>query len=93
MITIAPIITWQITDIEKVILKNEGAEEVLAEVTQIEVSRAVQSSTWEQIASYEFTKKLGTTIKRRVGSLGVGVIDFGLSDLTKGCKAIRLFHN
>jgi regulator of protease activity HflC (stomatin/prohibitin superfamily) len=92
-VLICLVVTWEITDIQMILLKTEGGESVVEEVIKGVIGKAVREYDWERIRSNRFVTLLRQRIQRKAGQLGVNVIDCEISELTNKSRVFRLLND
>ena len=87
------VVTWEITDIETIMLRTEGAEAVLEEVVKGVIGKAVREYDWHSICGQRFVTLLRQRIQRKAHLLGVNIIDCEVSELSKRARVLRLLND
>ena len=91
-IVLSGIVTWQIDDIEKVLLQVEDADGVLTDTACGVIARAVAQSTWQQITDPTFPDRLTRRVQTLAAKYGIGVLRVQISDLSRS-RSLRLWQS
>ena len=89
-INIECVLLWKITDIRKVLLEVEDADDVLVDISTGCIAEMVTSNNWDYIRSPEFVKELKKLIQTRA-KYGIKIMNVYISDCSK-TRAIRMWH-
>ena len=90
-INIQGVLLWKISDIRKVLLEVEDADDALMDAASGYITDMVESHTWEEIRSMEFAKHLKSSIQEQARVWGIRVMRVYISDCSK-TRAIRMWH-
>ena len=90
-INIKGVLFWKITDIRKVLLDVEDADDALTDASTGYISEMVADHTWDEIRSSQFVKQLKSKIQEQAREWGIRVMKVYISDCSK-TRAIRMWH-
>jgi regulator of protease activity HflC (stomatin/prohibitin superfamily) len=90
-ISIAALITWEISDVAKLLLEAAEHQEAMLDTSLGLVASSVMSVNWKDLSSDEFVRTLRSDIKRRARKWGIRVLDVQLTDLAK-TRTLRLLQ-
>ncbi len=90
-INIQGVLFWKITDIRKVLLDVEDADDALTDAATGYISEMVADHTWDEIRSSQFVKQLKSKIQEQAREWGIKVMKVYISDCSK-TRAIRMWH-
>ncbi len=90
-INIQGVLLWKITDIRKILLDVEDADDALSDAATGYISEMVAEHTWEEIRCSTFPKRLKSNIQEQAREWGIRVMKVYISDCSKS-RAIRLWH-
>jgi regulator of protease activity HflC (stomatin/prohibitin superfamily) len=90
-INIQGVLLWRISDIRKVLLDVENADDALMDAATGYISEMVADHTWDEIRSSDFVKALRSNIQEQARKWGIRVMKVYISDCSK-TRAIRLWH-
>ena len=82
---------WKITDIRRVLLEVEDADDALVDAATGYITDMVEAHTWNEIRSPDFAKLLKSTIQKQARKWGISVMKVYISDCSK-TGAIRIWH-
>jgi len=89
-INIECVLLWKITDIKKVLLEVEDADDVLVDISTGCIAEMVTSHDWDYIRSPDFVKELKKLIQKKT-DWGINIKNVYISDCSKS-RAIRMWH-
>ncbi len=90
-INIQGVLLWKITDIRKVLLDVEDAEDALTDASTGYISDSVAENNWDDIRDSRFSKNLKSIIQAQAREWGIRVMKVYISDCSKS-RSIRLWH-
>ena len=90
-INIQGVLLWKITDIRKVILNIEQADDALTDAATGYISEMVANHTWDEIRDPQFARNLKSKIQEQAREWGIRVMKVYISDCSK-TRAIRMWH-
>jgi regulator of protease activity HflC (stomatin/prohibitin superfamily) len=82
---------WKITDIKKILLEVEDADDVLTDAATGQLSDMVADNDWDSIRQPDFAKRLKSRIQGQAREWGIRVMRVYISDCSR-TRAIRLWH-
>ena len=90
-INIQGVLLWKITDIRKVILDVEDADDALTDAATGYISEMVADHTWDEIRAPQFARNLKSKIQEQAREWGIRVMKVYIADCSK-TRAIRMWH-
>lgn len=90
-ITLAGIVTWQVTDVSKALLEVEGRQEVILDATYGVIARHVSRTTWDELRGKDVAHEVTKEVRRKAARYGFSVESVQFSDLVR-CRSIRLWN-
>lgn len=88
-VSIAAIVTWEVSDIAKLLLESAEHSEAMLDTSTGVLATSVMAVRWQDLSSDEFARTLRSDIKRKARKWGIRVIDVQLTDLAK-TRTLRL---
>jgi len=88
-ISIAALVTWQVSDVRKLLLESAEHQEAMLDTAAGVLASSVMAVRWDDLASNEFARTLRTDIKKKAKKWGILVTDVQLTDLAK-TRTVRL---
>jgi regulator of protease activity HflC (stomatin/prohibitin superfamily) len=83
------VVTYRVTDIEKVLLKVEDGNHAVVDACAGEIARVLKEMTWEEIRAPGLFDALTAAARKRGFRFGVEIMSVQLAGLAL-CRAIRL---
>lgn len=91
-VTLLAILLWQITDIKKITLDVEGAEDALTDSASGYITEMIESHNWDEIRKPDFPRKLKPQIQQQAREWGIRVRKVQFASCTTP-KHIRLIQD
>lgn len=88
-IVVSAVVTWQIRDIKKMLLKVEEPQRALADSTYSVIANVIESCVWEEIRDDTFNQTLTKAVRKKAFTWGIQVDDVSLADKVR-TPTIRL---
>ena len=82
-VSLSAVVTWQVGDIRKFLLKSGNHSEIVMDSTLGIISRGVTSVRWADLQTEEFQDTLVSDIRKKARRWGMKVLDVQISDLAK----------
>ena len=90
-INIQGVLLWKISDIRKVLIDVEDADDALTDAATGYLAEMVADHPWDEIRTSKFVKKLKSKIQEQARIWGIQVMKVYISDCSK-TRAMRLWH-
>jgi len=91
-VTLTAILLWQITDIKKIKLEVQDAEDALTDSASGYITEMIQSHNWDEIRKPDFPRKLKPEIQKQAREWGIRVRKVQFNSCT-AAKHIRLIQD
>lgn len=89
-VTVAVLVTFQTSDVKKLLLEIEGAESVMIDATYGIVAAEVGKTPWDDLRTEAFAERVTKNVRRRAFRYGIEVLQVQFSDIAK-CRSHRLW--
>jgi regulator of protease activity HflC (stomatin/prohibitin superfamily) len=90
-INIQGVLLWKITDIRKILIDVEDADDALTDAATGIISDMVAENDWDEIRGAGFSRRLKSLIQEQAREWGIRVMKVYISDCSK-TRAVRMWH-
>ena len=91
-ITLTGVITFQVSDVEAVLLRVQGERQALIDSASGIIGTKVLESSWAEVISPDFWNEVTIAVRRRAKKYGIEVLEVQFKDLAKS-RSLRIWNS